>query len=214
MFFPMIDRTYLRSLLDYAPATGVFRWRVSRPPRAKAGAIAGYDNGAGYIKVSIDGKRYYAHRLAFLWMTGAVPIEIDHVNQCRTDNRWANLRGSDHRQNCANVHGRAGVRRRYGRWYARFGNQHLGVFSTEAQAKAARRAAEVAAAGLDPNADRDVRAIRPEKRAQRIFLHEGKTLAEWSRLTGIPQPTLHHRVFVQGLAPEEAMSKRKTTDAV
>jgi hypothetical protein len=209
----MITRPLLKQLLHYDPSTGLFTWRVSKPPRAKAGALAGYDNGSGYIKISIGGKRYYAHRLAFLWMTGEAPDEIDHINQCRTDNRWANLRAAEHRANSANVRGRSGVRQRYGRWYARFGKAHLGVFGTEPEAREARRFAEVAAARLDPNKyHAPVDLTKRPKREHRAFQHEGKNLSEWSRITGIPQPTLHHRIFAQGLEPEKALSKRKTTD--
>jgi hypothetical protein len=52
----------------------------------------------------------YAHQLAFLYMTGSIPIEIDHANGDRADNRWANLREATRKQNNGN-------RRKYkGHW--------------------------------------------------------------------------------------------------
>lgn len=141
----MVTQRRLREIFTYEPATGAFRWRINRPPRGFAGQIAGNDNGRGYIKISIGGKRYYAHRMAFLYMTGSVPAEIDHINENKSDNRWVNLREATRSQNNANVSGRKGIRSRHGRWYARFGHKHLGTFATKAEALQARRRAEVAA---------------------------------------------------------------------
>lgn len=44
------------------------------------------------MKVSIKNRRYLLHRLAWLWMTGAMPRgDIKHRNGKHDDNRWANL---------------------------------------------------------------------------------------------------------------------------
>lgn len=70
----------------------------------KAGDIAGtVDKTNGYRRIAIDGKRYAAHRLAWLYMTGVLPEElIDHENRQRDDNRWANLRPADNSKNAVN----------------------------------------------------------------------------------------------------------------
>lgn len=206
----MLTQKYLKSLLRFEPDTGLFRWKVSRPPRAKVGAIAGHENGSGYIKLSIGGRDYYAHRLAFLWMTGKTPPEVDHINHCRSDNRWANLRPVNRSMNCANVAGRKGVRFRHGRWYARFSDSHLGVFDTMADAMAARRDALCRSAGLDPDAAREAVPRITRKREHRSTLFEGKTLSEWSRITGIPQTTLHQRICKRGWTLERATADRRT----
>lgn len=92
----------LRELLDYDPETGLFRWRVSRG-RAAAGSIAGTRAHHGYISISIFGRLYYAHRLAWLWMTGEWPaVEIDHKDTHTGNNAWLNLRPASHAQNMRN----------------------------------------------------------------------------------------------------------------
>ena len=83
----------LRELLDYDRETGVFRWKVRRSPGTKAGDIAGTVLKMGYRKISINDRRYAAHRLAWLYVHGHWPIDqIDHKNTDRGDNRFDNLR--------------------------------------------------------------------------------------------------------------------------
>lgn len=92
-------------LLEYDPATGVFRWRVNRAGNAKAGDRAGCvkKTGHGYRHISILGTSYGAQHLAWLLVTGAWHRGIiDHVNGIRDDDRWCNLRAATAQQNCAN----------------------------------------------------------------------------------------------------------------
>ena len=93
----------LCEVLDYNPETGVFRWLVTRPGTARAGSIAGSLNDNGYVSISIDGQRYKAHRLCFLYMLGRWPDpEGDHRDLNRANNVWSNLREATSRQNAAN----------------------------------------------------------------------------------------------------------------
>lgn len=93
----------LRALLEYSPETGEFTWLVSTS-RARRGYGAGSKRFDGRSVISINGRRYMAHRLAWLWMTGRWPdAEIDHINRDPTDNRWANLRQATRGQNAINV---------------------------------------------------------------------------------------------------------------
>lgn len=196
----------MRKIFNYDPATGIFVWRVDRPPRGKAGNVAGHDNGRGYIKLSISGARYYAHRLAFLWMDGRYPNTVDHINGNPSDNRWANLRDTTQAINTDNRLAN-GVRFRYGRWYARHKDVHLGVFDSEQSARAAFTAAKVASVGFNPSDVRDsaARVAAPKRFANRRQLFDGKSLSQWAREIGISQPTLHHRIHVQGLSLSEAI---------
>jgi len=83
----------LKKLLDYNPKTGVFRWKISRRGNCKFGDVAGTINSNGYRVIGIDSKRYYASRLAWLFMEGYLPeYEIDHENRVEDDNKWKNIR--------------------------------------------------------------------------------------------------------------------------
>ena len=89
---PRLSAGRLRRLLDYDPATGIFTHKVSRGI-AKRGSIAGTVNSQGYRQIGVDGRLYYASRLAYLWMTGEwPPEEMDHIDRNPTDDRWENLR--------------------------------------------------------------------------------------------------------------------------
>lgn len=93
----------LRSLLFYDPISGTFTWRVSRV-KVSAGDRAGKKTKDGYIHIGVDGRRYQAHRLAFLYMTGEMPEGlVDHKNLDRSDNSWDNLRAATNSQNQGNT---------------------------------------------------------------------------------------------------------------
>ena len=99
-----LTQEYLKSILDYDPETGLFTNKIMRSPRALTGEVAGTLNGRGYIQIGINGKRYIAHRLAFLYVEGELPPEdVDHINGNRTDNRWQNLRHANKQTNGRNT---------------------------------------------------------------------------------------------------------------
>jgi len=93
----------LRSLVYYDPVAGVFTWLVDG--RAyKYGDVAGYYNEAnGYVRLTFKKVQYYAHVLAWFYMTGAWPEkEIDHEDTDGSNNKWKNLRLATPAQNGAN----------------------------------------------------------------------------------------------------------------
>jgi HNH endonuclease/AP2 domain len=75
--------------------------------RAKAGSIAGSSgHHRGYRYIKIDGKLYASSRLAFLYMTGEWPQHfVDHIDRCRNNDKWDNLRPATRSQNTANRKG-------------------------------------------------------------------------------------------------------------
>lgn len=99
----------LRDLLSYDPDTGVLTWKVTRGS-VKAGEVAGWKERRGYVRVSIDGKQYVAHRCAWAIVHGHFPAAlIDHRNGNPSDNRLANLREANRSQNGANAKGRSAL---------------------------------------------------------------------------------------------------------
>ena len=145
-----MDQQRLRELLDYDAETGVFTWRESRGG-SNTGQVAGCPHPKGYIRICIDGRRYAAHRLAWLYVVGALPSgEIDHINGERNDNRIANLRDvstqiNQQNQRRARTNNRSsgllGVTRKRGRWQAQIEtngkNVFLGCYSTKEDAHSA-----------------------------------------------------------------------------
>lgn len=90
----------LKEFFAYEPDTGLFRCRIGK----RAGQVVGHEH-HGYIKISIKGHGgIYAHRLAWLYMTGSMPLKhIDHIDCERSNNAWANLRLATPDQNQANT---------------------------------------------------------------------------------------------------------------
>jgi hypothetical protein len=84
----------LAQLASYEAETGLFTCLHNRKgSKNKVGDVLGSVTANGYIEIQFDGKRYYAHRLAFLVMTGLMPAgTVDHINRNPRDNRWINLR--------------------------------------------------------------------------------------------------------------------------
>jgi HNH endonuclease len=151
----MLTVERLKELLSYDPESGLFTRLVSVSGNARAGNVAGYLRPDGYIDIQIDGRKYLAHRLAFLYMTGAFPKnEGEHENLLKSDNRWENLRDATHSQNQANAfvrkHNKLGVkcvRLRYGSFQARIQvngkRKNVGSFETIDEVIAAHTAAAI-----------------------------------------------------------------------
>lgn len=140
----------LHELLNYDPHTGEFTRRITTSRNAKAGDVAGGKNTDGYVVISVDGRAYYAHRLAWLYMRDEwPPALIDHENTDCGDNRWKNLRPATRRQNAQNLRGAhadnkvgiLGVMPHRGRWTAQIASGgkriYLGMFDTPELAHAA-----------------------------------------------------------------------------
>lgn len=93
----------VNEVLSYDQDSGIFRWKVRLSDRSPIGKIAGGHAPKGHWRIRIDGHYYFAHRLAWLLMTGDWPtFEIDHKNRVPDDNKWPNLRPATASQNHAN----------------------------------------------------------------------------------------------------------------
>ena len=118
--------------------------RLSNARRWKAGEQVGSHNKTlGYIVIGIERQWNWAHRLAWLYMTGEWPAGvIDHIDGDRANNRFSNLRDVPQRANMQNrkrpqkdnVLGLLGVSMRRGRFRATLKlasrQLHIGDFDT------------------------------------------------------------------------------------
>lgn len=98
----MLTQERLKELFHYDKDVGLFTRLIRTSSRTQVGEIAGGIDGNGYIKIKVDNIKYMAHRLAYFYMIGEWPIEIDHINGIKIDNRWNNLRNGTHKQNMQN----------------------------------------------------------------------------------------------------------------
>ena len=91
-----ITQEYLKQCLTYDSDTGIFKWRADRPDwhfkdwRGRNGfmravglrkdMVAGYDsppskrNPCSYVIIGLNNKPYKAHRLAWLYVYGNMPV--------------------------------------------------------------------------------------------------------------------------------------------
>lgn len=97
----------LTQALDYDPEAGIFLWAENGHGRRKIGDVAGNldkteDKLDRWI-VGIEGRQYFAHRLAWFYVYGEWPKGlIDHRDRNALNNRIGNLREATNAQNRAN----------------------------------------------------------------------------------------------------------------
>ena len=148
-----MTQSELKQVLSYNPDTGLFKRtshsKTKQRKDKKVGCVRD-----GYVRIKVYGKGYSAHRLAFLYMTGSMPDQVDHINHIRSDNRWENLRAvtnSDNQKNASlrkdNRSGQVGVSWVATSWIARINHLgeriNLGSFAKFSDAVDARKNAEV-----------------------------------------------------------------------
>lgn len=146
-----ITQEELKEILIYNPENGIFTWKVDIGRRLKAGSIAGCLEPNKYWVIRYQGRRYYAHRLAWLLTYGELPIKfIDHKDRVRSNNRINNLRECSRSKNAMNqgipsnnTSGFKGVswNSEINKWYALCtginGRENLGSFDTPEEASKA-----------------------------------------------------------------------------
>ncbi len=141
----MLTQTRLHEVLRYNKRTGFFtRLKNSTRPDL-VGKIAGYlDPSDGYWRVCVDGQTYLVHRLAWFYVKGVWPKELDHKDTNQGNNRWKNLRDATRSKNRGNsslaknnTSGHKGVRPYKNKFQARLGQKHLGYFDSATAACAA-----------------------------------------------------------------------------
>jgi hypothetical protein len=100
---PSVDA--IKTEVWYEKQTGVFRARFGNS-KSKAWRIVGSKESKGYLQIKIKDRLYMAHRLAWVYETGQDPtllnMQIDHIDQDKTNNAFANLRLVTNKQNAEN----------------------------------------------------------------------------------------------------------------
>jgi hypothetical protein len=156
---PTFSAQELRDLLTYIPDTGAFIWREGQ----RSGRDAGTIEAEGYRTITIHGRQYKAHLLAWYYTTGEWPEnQVDHRDNDRANNRWENLRAATNRENQfnkgPNKNNRSGFKgvylstsNRRRPWKAKISvygkNVHLGYFDTAEAAQNAYLAMAVQLSG-------------------------------------------------------------------
>jgi len=169
-----MNREYLAQCLSYDRDSGEFTWLhrprehfntdrgyntfVSQRVGKKTGCVSFAACGLAYVKIAINKKLYFAHRLAWIIENGEIPCgyEIDHIDHDGTNNSIKNLRlvtSSENKKNrslvATNKSGCMGVyfNKKIGRWIAEIvcDSKHypLGSFHDYDSAVAARKKAEI-----------------------------------------------------------------------
>jgi len=145
----------LKELFIYDPDSGIFTRKITLNNRAIAGSSPGSLNKKGYMRTSIDYKEYYLHRMAWLYVYGIMPDEIDHDDGYKDNNRIINLKDVSHGDNLKNIripsdntsgHIGVGWHKQAEKWvasiYINRKSLHLGLFDKKTEAIKARKDAE------------------------------------------------------------------------
>lgn len=170
---PLPSQDDLKRLLRYEPSTGVLFWRKRTEEMFAdtkghsaahtcaqwnsrfAGKEALVKENIGYRCGRLNYQYVLAHRVIWKLMTGQEPIEVDHIDGDRANNRWKNLRdasssinGRNSARRSNNTSGVVGVmwNKQKRKWAASLYIDrkitHLGFFPDFDSAVAARKAAE------------------------------------------------------------------------
>jgi hypothetical protein len=97
----MITQEKLKELVYYQD--GNLITKVKFADKVVIGKPLGCVNSDGYIQISIQGKKYYAHRLVFLYHHGYLPNYLDHIDGDKSNNKIENLRAASLHENNYNV---------------------------------------------------------------------------------------------------------------
>ena len=154
----MNDSKAIRNILEYFDINkleqdGKFVYIKHNGSRACPGKEAGTIHLYGYKQIMIDGSRFFAHVLVWLWHCGEFPNNpIRHIDGDRLNNRIENLlcanRKIGQKTFCNNTSGITGVywHKNNKKWIAQItvNNRikHLGTFSDMNDAVKARKMAE------------------------------------------------------------------------
>jgi hypothetical protein len=138
----MITQEEVRQRFHYNPTDGSLVWITHKRRPDLIGTVAGSKHPNAHIQVYVNCKKYWAHRLIWLYQYGYMPKMIDHINGNPSDNRIENLRECTQAENLRNVgkpkHNTSGIKgvswsKAANKWEARCG-KYLGLYETKEEA--------------------------------------------------------------------------------
>ena len=94
-----LTQNLLKELFNYRD--GELYWNTSGRGR-KMEVPTGCDAGRGYRQINMNGKKYYIHRLIFLYHHGYLPKYLDHIDGDPSNNDISNLRKATKQENNTN----------------------------------------------------------------------------------------------------------------
>lgn len=163
-----LTQKYIVECVNYDELSGKLVWKSRPVTHFKSASICkwwnsrysgktiGYKRKDGYMEFAIGGKLYLLHRVIWLYKTGRLPVQVDHIDHVRSNNRWENLREVTAQENRCNMSrpkdnhsGTIGISwsKISGKWHSYitiFGKRkHLGLFDDINDAISARKDAEL-----------------------------------------------------------------------
>lgn len=96
----ILTQELLYTLFDYRE--GNLFWKKTLSNVATAGSKAGTVEKDRYIRISIEKKDYYAHRIIYMMFYGYMPKIVDHIDGNKQNNNISNLRAISKAGNALN----------------------------------------------------------------------------------------------------------------
>lgn len=93
-----ISQSYIKSIFNYDPDSGVITFRHSRKPLSTMSSN-------GYLVARLGNELFMSHRIAWVISNGMIPegVEVDHIDGDKLNNMIENLRLVSHSGNMKNV---------------------------------------------------------------------------------------------------------------
>jgi len=91
----VVTQQRLKEIFEYDPCGFLVRKSSGKKSSSNFGKRR-------YLRVVVDGKARFVHRMIFLYHYGYLPDVIDHIDNDRANNRVENLRECTQQENCLN----------------------------------------------------------------------------------------------------------------